>query len=295
MKQAVLLLAHGAPRNLEEIEEYVTHIRHGRPLPPDQMAVIKDRYRQVGGSPLLEITARQSQALALRLADSGRPVRVYTGMRHSHPFVNETVEQMFSDGVESAVVVCMAPQFSRLTIGAYKHALEESIGSRMLPFVLVSSFARHPGLIRAFSSRLRDARNVHPQASVIFTAHSLPERVLQEGDPYDFEAKETARLTANSAGVEDWRFAYQSQGMTADKWMGPTVEARIEELAARGAKEIVVAPIGFVCDHVEILYDVDVAFHDFAAARNIALSRTASLNDCVEFIDLLFALVSERL
>ena len=295
MNQAVLLMAHGAPGNLDEIEEYVTHIRHGRPLPPDQMAVIKDRYRQVGGSPLRQITERQAAALEARLAAAGTPRRVYVGMRHSHPFIHEIVERMAADGVDSLVTLCMAPQFSRLTIGAYRQALEEAIGTRTMPFTMVSSFARRPGLIRAFAARLAEARAARPAALVLFTAHSLPERVMQEGDPYDFEAKETARLTALASGLEDWRFAYQSQGMTAEKWMGPTVESRIDELAARGIREIVVAPIGFVCDHVEILYDVDVAFREFAQARGIALSRTASLNDTAEFIDLLVDLVGERL
>lgn len=295
MNQAVLLMAHGAPENLDAIEEYVTHIRHGRPLPPDQMAVIKDRYRQVGGSPLRQITERQAAALEAKLAAAGKPRRVYVGMRHSHPFIRETVERMAADGVESLITLCMAPQFSRLTIGAYRQNLEEAIGSRIMPFTLVSSFARHPDLIRAFGARLAEARAAHPAAFILFTAHSLPERVLQEGDPYDFEAKETARLTALAAGLEDWRFAYQSQGMTADKWMGPTVESRIDELAAREIREIVVAPIGFVCDHVEILYDVDVAFREYAQSRGIALHRTASLNDTPEFIDLLAELVSERL
>jgi ferrochelatase len=130
---------------------------------------------------------------------------------------------------------------------------------------------------------------------VIFTAHSLPERVLQEGDPYDSEARETARLTAAAAGVAEWTFAYQSQGMTSEKWMGPTVESCIEDLAQKGIREIIVSPIGFVCDHVEILYDIDVGFREFARARDVALFRAASLNDTLEFIDLLFTLVSERL
>ena len=295
MKTAVLLLAHGAPRDLDDVDRYVTHIRHGRPLPPDQMDVIRDRYRQVGGSPLLEITRRQSAALQSRLNETGHNARVYLGMRHSDPFISEAVEQIVNDGVESIVALCMAPQYSQLTIGAYRRVLEEAIGSKNLPVSMVSSFARHPGLIRAFATKLREARASHPQASVIFTAHSLPERVLQEADPYDYEVKETACLTAAASETQDWKFAYQSQGMTAEKWMGPTVEARIDELAAKGTKEIIVAPIGFVCDHVEILYDIDVAFRDFARARGIELYRAASLNDSPEFIELLFALVSERL
>jgi ferrochelatase len=290
--KAVLLMAHGAPRNLDEVEEYVLHIRHGRPLPDDQMSMIKDRYRQVGGSPLLKWTAREAELLQSRLN-----VRVYTGMRHSHPFIEETVAMMASDGVDSFVALCLAPQFSRLTVGAYRQALDEGISKtgKTLDYSIVNSYAKDPALIHAFSTRLSSARKEYPEAFVVFTAHSLPARVLQEGDSYDHEVKETARRVALASQLKDWRFAYQSQGLTAEKWLGPTVESRIDELSAQNVSEILIAPIGFVCDHVEILYDIDIYFRDYAAKKGIKLNRTGSLNDSPEFIDLLYKLVSERL
>jgi protoporphyrin/coproporphyrin ferrochelatase len=286
--KAILLMAHGAPADLNEVEAYVLRIRHGRPLEPHLMATIKDRYRQIGGSPLMDRSMRQAEALQKRIAE-----KIYLGMRHSSPYIRDVVETMISDGVENFVALCMAPQFSSMTIGAYQNALDEAIGNRVLPYKLVRSYARHPLLIRAFHARLATALNAHPDAFVIFTAHSLPEKVIQQADPYDFEAKETARLIALSAGLKDWKFAYQSQGLTSEKWLGPTVESRIDEIAALGRREVIVAPIGFVCDHVEILYDVDVMYRAAAATKGVQLFRTESLNDSPEFIELLSNLVVE--
>ncbi len=290
--EAVILLAHGAPGSLDEVEDYVLRIRHGRPLEPGLMSVIKERYRLVGGSPLLQWTQKQAAALEKRLQESGNPRKVYIGMRHSAPFIAEAVLEMDADDVRLAVAICMAPQFSSLTIAAYEKALQSAIGVRSVAYKLVRSYAKHPQLIAAFSARLRESLQEHPGASVIFTAHSLPQSVLAAVDPYDFEVKETARLVAKECRVIDWRFAYQSQGMTSEKWLGPTVEMRLSEFAEKGIREVIVQPIGFVCDHVEILYDIDVQHKQEAANRGIQLFRASSLNDSPEFIDLLTQLVS---
>jgi protoporphyrin/coproporphyrin ferrochelatase len=293
MTTIVLLMAHGAPRNLDEVEEYVLHIRHGRPLADDQMTAIKERYKLVGGSPLLDWSFKQAASLEQRLESS----KVYLGMRHSPPFIKDTIAKMNADGVTSFIAICMAPQFSKMSIGAYEEALKQGISETQssMTFTLVRSFARHPKLIRAFASKIRDSLTKNPSAFVIFTAHSLPERILQEGDSYDYEVKETASLVAKELSLSDWRFAYQSQGLTSDKWLGPTVESRIDELQQKGIREILIAPIGFVCDHVEILYDIDVMFRNYARERGITLHRSGSLNDSPEFIDLLQDLVRERL
>ena len=289
--EAVILLAHGAPESLEKVEEYVLRIRHGRPLARDLMETIRERYKLIGGSPLLKWTERQANGLQQLLLAHSDPRKVYFGMRHSHPFIQETVDQMISDGVTVAKAICMAPQFSSVTIGAYKSALEVAIAERNLTFGIVSSYAKHPALIHAFATHLHDALKIHPGSFVIFTAHSLPERVIREGDPYDYEVKETAVKVAKACELSDWRFAYQSQGMTSEKWLGPTMESRLPELAAKGITQVLVAPIGFVCDHVEILYDIDVQFHQDAAAKGITLHRIASLNDSPLFLELLLALV----
>jgi ferrochelatase len=292
MKKAVLMMAHGAPNSPDEVEEYVLHIRHGRPLPADQMQIIKDRYAMVGGSPLQMWTGRQADGLAQSLGDE-HPV--YVGMRHSRPFIAETVARMRQEGVEAFVALCMAPQFSTLTVGAYKQALDEAIGGTRMAYSLIESYCTHPGLVRAFSTRAREVLDVHPRAFPVFTAHSLPERVIRQGDSYDQETKETARLVADSLQLRDWLFAYQSQGMTTEKWLGPTVEERILELDERGVDEMVVIPIGFVCDHVEILYDIDIYFRQLAMDHGIRLYRSPSLNDTPEFIDLIATLVRERI
>lgn len=293
MKTAVILMAHGAPRNVEEVKEYVLHIRHGRPLSDDQMAAIKERYKLVGGSPLIDWTFKQAAALEQKFQN----LKVYAGMRHSPPFIKDTIASMDADGVTSFVAICMTPQFSRMTIGAYEEALQQGISEIQAPmkYTLVRSFARHPKLISAFASKVRDALTKNPSAFVILTAHSLPERTLQAGDSYDYEVKDTACLVAKQLAISDWRFAYQSQGMTSDKWLGPTVESRIDELHQKGIREILIAPIGFVCDHLEILYDIDVMFRNYASERGITLHRSESLNDSPEFIDLLQDLVRERL
>jgi len=288
-------MAHGAPRDLDEVEDYVLRIRHGRPLAPDLMAVIRDRYRQIGGSPLLERTLKQAQALQRQLA--GTEIgRIYIGMRYSAPFIHDGIAEMIRDGVTSIIGVCLAPQFSSLTIGAYQKALDEAMEANgvSIPYLLVRSYATHPGLIRAFASRLREARELHPEAAILFTAHSLPERVLQSADPYDFEVKETARLVALFTQLKDWRFAYQSQGMTPEPWLGPSMESRLDELSRQFA-EVLVVPIGFVCDHVEILYDVDIQYREYAERIGMKFYRSQSLNDSSGFIDLLASLVNERL
>ena len=281
--EAVILLAHGAPESLEDVAPYVLRIRHGRPLDPPLMEQIKERYQLIGGSPLLLWTQRQAAGLQKLLPDR----KVYFGMRYSSPFIQETVDQMIADGIRSVRAICLAPQFSTFTIGAYQKALKEAIADRDLNFEIVRSYATHPQLIRAFAAKLQKALQQHPGAFVIFTAHSLPARALAEGDPYDFQAKETAVYAAQACGLKDWRFAYQSQGMTAEKWLEPTVESRLTELAAKGISKTVIMPVGFVCDHVEVLYDIDIFFKRLASEKGIELFRAESLNDSPEFLELL--------
>lgn len=288
--EAVILLAHGAPENLDEVGQYVLRIRHGRPLEPHLMAAIRERYRLIGGSPLRQWTERQASGLQKMLQQHSDSRKVYVGMRHSQPFIRDMVDQMIADGVTSAIAICLAPQFSALTVGAYGGAMKEAIAERNLQFTLVPSYAKHPQLIKAFAANLQLALQDHPDAFVIFTAHSLPARVLAEGDPYDHEAKETAVRVAQMCKLADWRFAYQSQGLTSETWLGPTVESRLAELAAKSISKVIVMPIGFVCDHVEILYDIDIQFKQEAAQKNMQLFRAPSLNDSPHFIELLYQL-----
>jgi ferrochelatase len=290
VNQAVLLLAHGAPGRVEDVPEYLGYVRGGRPTPDRIVEEVRHRYSGIGGgSPLLARTQVQAEALERELG-----VRVYFGMRNWHPFIKETVARMKADGVERIVAVCLAPQYSKASVGFYFRRVQEAkVGAGLeAEIVWTKTFHDSPLLIEAFHERLAP---LLPSAKVLFTAHSLPERVLERADPYDSEAKATAAGVARRAGLADWDFAYQSQGFTDEKWLGPTVESRIDEYAAAGIREMVVAPIGFVCDHVEILYDVDVLFRNYASERGIALRRPESLNGSPTFIRALAAAARQKL
>lgn len=294
-RQAVLLLAHGAPERIDDIEEYLRCVRNGRPVPPAMVEEIRHRYAAIGGgSPLLACTRRQAQALEQKLEADGFPVKVYFAMRNWRPFIQETMAQIHHDGVERLIAVCLAPQYSKMSVGLYFRRTQEAkvaLGATT-EIVWTKSFHAHPLLIEAFAEKLAPLAG---NGRVLFTAHSLPERILENADPYDAEVKTTVRLVAGRCGLESWDFAYQSQGMTEEPWLGPTVESVLDAYAAQGVRRVVLAPIGFVSDHLEILYDVDVLFRDYARDRGIELVRTQSLNDSPTFIAALAAVVGEKL
>ncbi|RPI12915.1 MAG: ferrochelatase [Acidobacteriales bacterium] len=290
MMTAVLLLAHGAPERVEDVEPYLGYVRPGRPLPPRVLEEIKQRYALIGGgSPLLRCTRRQAEALEARLS-----VPVYFGMRNWHPFIQDTMSRMQAGGVQRIVAICLAPQYSKLSVGLYFRRTQEAKNELGLQAAIVwtKSFHDHPLLIQAFHEKLAP---LLPSEQVLFTAHSPPEKILESADRYPGEAQATARAVAQRAGLAGWDFAFQSQGLTDDKWLGPTVESMIDSYQQRGVRELVLAPIGFVCDHVEILYDVDIFFRRYAEERGIRLRRPESLNDSPAFIDALAAVVREKL
>ena len=274
MKTGVLLLAHGAPERVEDVEKYLEYVRSGRPGSPQVIEEVKHRYAAIGGaSPLLAWTSKQAEALSNHL---GMPV--FFGMRNWHPFISETMGAVRDSGIARFAAICLAPQFSELSVGLYIRRTEEARREAGVTAEIAwaKSFHDEPQLIDAFAERLAP---IAGNRKVLFTAHSLPEKALANGDPYDREARATAAAVAARLGIADWDFAYQSQGMTADRWLGPTVESCLDRYAAEGVREVVVDPIGFVCDHVEILYDIDILFRGYAAERGIALFRPESLND----------------
>jgi ferrochelatase len=278
MKQAVLLLAHGAPERLEDVESYLGYVRGGRPVALHVVQEIKQRYAEIGGSsPLLRWTRAQAEALEKTLE-----LPVYFGMRNWHPFIKETMERIAADGIQRLVAICLAPQYSKMSVGLYFRRTQEAkqaTGARA-EIVWTKSFHANPLLIEAFAGMLAPLAQAR---RVLFTAHSLPEKVLESADPYDAEARTTARLVAERLRLPEWDFAYQSQGMTEEKWLGPTVESCLDRYAAEGVREVVLHPIGFVCDHVEILYDVDILFRGYARQRGITLVRPESLNGSPRF------------
>ena len=300
----VLLLAHGAPDKLEDVPEFLLNVRGGRPLPEAAVAEVVERYRRIGGgSPLLKLTNRQAEALAegfnrSHAAQGLSPVPVCVGMRNWKPFIAESILRLADEGVESVVAVCLAPQNSRTSVGLYRARTLEAV-ERLAPRLhveFVESWHDNPSLIAAFREKVSEALDCAEQAAgglvpVIFTAHSVPEKTIAAGDPYEAQVKETAALVADTLSLADWTVAFQSQGMTAEPWIGPTVESKIDELAAQGHKHALIAPIGFVSDHVEVLYDIDVVFREYGRARGVTVWRSESLNDSPLLIRALASIV----
>lgn len=282
MTDAIILLAYGGPDSLDDIPAYLADIRGGRPTPPHLLAEITHRYRSIGGrSPLLEITRNTADKLA---AVVGAPV--YVGMRHWQPTIMETVAQMVEDGVRHCVAICMAPHYSRLSIGAYRRRLDEALATagKGMTADFVESWHIVPAYLDGIAANARETlhRFVDPAAAkVIFTAHSLPASILAEGDPYDRQLDETAHLVAALLGLPDdrWTRCYQSAAQTGVPWLGPQIEALLPELAAAGERNLLIAPIGFIADHVEILYDLDIGLQEIAARCGVRVERTPMLND----------------
>jgi protoporphyrin/coproporphyrin ferrochelatase len=279
-KTAVLLLAHGSPDNAEEIPEYLRLVTGGRGLPQPAIDEITHRYSLVGFSPLTCWTVKQGSQLAQSL---GMPV--YVGMRNWKPFIADTIATMRTEGVQHAIVLCLAPQNSRTSVGLYRKAVQ---GNGVPPFTVdfVESWHDHPLLVKAFAEKFeagfaRACTEAGARLPVIFTAHSVPERTIMEGDPYQAQAHETGELVAKAAGLNtgEWTFAFQSQGMSGGPWIGPTVEETILRLKEQGHTGVFIQPIGFLCDHIEVLYDIDIAFKEFAQKNGMQLWRAESLND----------------
>ena len=278
---AVLVMAYGGPGKIDEVEPYLMDVRGGRRTSPALVQEIRDRYARIGGrSPILELTRAQAKGIGRALGDR---FAVSAGMRHWHPYIAETVEAIVRAGQRRLVGVVMAPHYSGMSVGAYEKKMLEAAGGR-LETALVRSWWEQPSFLDAVGDRVTQALQRFPKPSavqVIFTAHSLPERILKAGDPYPEELKASAAKVAERMHppLKDWRFAYQSAGATSEPWLGPDAEEVITELARAGHKGVLLVPIGFVCDHVEILYDIDVEYQGLAKRLGIQLERTASLND----------------
>ena len=292
---AVLLLAHGSPNSVDDVPEFLLRVTGGRPLPPEAIEEISHRYAAIGKSPLTELTLKQAELLARQI---GMPV--YVGMRNWHPFVAQALEQMQADGTRHAVVICLAPHNSRTSVGLYRKSLEQSTDPEMT-FDFVESWHDQSSLIQAFAEKLKPGREQANSQSgtpvpVIFTAHSVPERTVRDGDPYETQARQTAALVAVAAGLnqQDWSFAFQSQGISGGPWLGPTVEATITRLKQSGHSAVFIQPIGFLCDHVEILYDIDILFKKVAEEEGMRLWRAESLNDSPLLTSALAQIVRSR-
>lgn len=297
----VLVMAYGGPESLDELPGYLADIRAGRPTPRAVLEEIAGNYRAIGGrSPLLGVTQAQVDALA---ADLGERFRCYLGMRHWAPWIEEVVGEMVEDGIERAVGLVLAPQFSALSVAKYQQKVEDGLElyRGRIAFEQVGSYHDDPGLVAAFASRVEGALARWPEdersrVHVVFSAHSLPRRVLDAGDPYEAQCMETARLVAERAGVpgDRWSWAYQSAGRTPEPWAGPDLGEHLAELAVRGVRDVVSVPVGFVSDHVEILFDIDVQARAVADEHGVRLERPPALNDDPVFVAALAGLVRGR-
>ena len=301
----LLLMAYGSPESMDDLEPYLLDIRGGRLTPQSLVEEIKERYLLIGGrSPLLDLTKKQAVSLEAelnrRFADENFRFRAYVGMRHWEPRIKEAVVQMHTDGIRDVIALVMAPHSSRMSTGAYFKRLDEAIDELGVEFELrrVENWHDHPGLIAAIAEKVWAAMQQFENGIpyLVFTAHSLPTRILEQGDPYDAQLRQTAGLLAEHLGLPEgrWLFSYQSAGQSSEPWLGPQIEAVVTELAQAGEKNLLIVPIGFVCDHVEVLYDIDIACRKLASENGARLLRSESLNDSPTFIAALADLVASQ-
>jgi ferrochelatase len=289
MTDAVLLMAYGSPDSLDQVEAYYTDIRRGNPPTPELLEELVGRYRAIGGSPLSRIVEAQRAALEDELAARGRAIRVYAGLRHIEPKIGRVVERMAADGVTRFVAIALAPQKSSNAAG-YRRAVDAALaglGEAAPSVVVVDSWHGQPRFIEALVATTKEALARFPDPArvrVMFTAHSLPARVIAEGDPYPGQLAETAALVAAQLGLTEYEFAFQSAGRTGEAWLGPDILEEMRRLAGTGVTDLLVRPVGFVADHLEVLYDIDIEAQAVARELGVRLERARSMNDDPIFI-----------
>jgi ferrochelatase len=302
----VLLMAYGTPETPDQVEAYFTHIRGGRTPSPESVARLRTRYELVGGrTPLLEITNDLRSALEreLNAAAIGPAYRVYVGMKHWHPFIGDVVPGIVGDGIGELVAVALAPHYSRISIGGYRTALGNALAlqSDAPPLQFVDSWHVHPQFVEFTAGRIAAAIADFPAAEhprtdgdvvVLFSAHSLPARIREWDDPYEAQLLESCAAVASRAGVRDWRFAWQSAGQTGEPWLGPDIVDYLETMHGEGVRRVLSVPIGFVSDHLEIMYDIDYEARRKAESLGMTLRRTRMPNADPAFVRVLASVVT---
>jgi len=288
----VLIMAYGGPNSLDEIPGYLADIRAGRPTTPAVLEEIINNYRQIGGkSPLLAFTQQQMEAVSAQLDPA--KFKCYLGMRHWAPWIEEVVGQMVADGITHAVSLVLAPHYSKMSIAKYQAKIADGLAMAhgAIDFAHIDSYHTAPPYIEALTNRVQEGLARWPaeeraDVHVVFSAHSLPVRIIKQGDPYDTQLRETAALVADQAGLraEQWSWSYQSAGRSPEPWLGPQLEEYLPTLAAKGIQKVVSIPIGFVSDHVEILFDIDIEAQKVAREHQIQLERPPALNSDPLFI-----------
>ena len=284
----VLVMAYGGPDNIDEVEPYLLDVRGYRPTAPEIIHEVRERYREIGGrSPILEQTQQQAEAIESALNVSSRDFKVFVGMRHWHPYIKDTLAEMQAQGIERAVGLAMAPHYSRMSIEAYYKRIEEA-GSP-IAIAPIKEWHLLPGYLDALVSRVRAAlerfpADVRSQVPVIFSAHSLPQRILEWNDPYPDQLYATVEAVMQRLGDQPHDFAFQSAAISNEPWLGPDVGAAIQKYAEHGQKNIISCPIGFVCEHVEVLYDIDIVYQKLAKSLDVRLERIEMVHTAPQMI-----------
>ena len=284
---AALVMAYGSPDRIDDVPAYYADIRGGRPVRAELLAELTERYRQLeieDRNPLNEITERTRAALERELR-----IPVFTGMKHWRPRIAEAVEAALASGARTIAGIVLAPHYSRMSIGGYRRQVEAALRGRA-DLRFVDSWHDHPGLVELLADRVRGTR-----AHVVFTAHSLPARILEEGDPYEKQLLETSRLVAAAAGVPHWSFSYQSESDTGEPWLQPDILDHLDDLHARGIRDVFACPVGFVADHLEIRWDLDTEARERAATLGMRFARIEMPNDDAGLVAVLADLVRRTL
>jgi protoporphyrin/coproporphyrin ferrochelatase len=282
-------MAYGSPERLDDVPAYYADIRGGRPIRPELLDDVTARYRKLGienGNPLNAITEQTRAALEREL---GRNVPVFTGMKHWTPRIADAAESALATGADTIVGLVLAPHYSRMSIGGYKQQLEDALAGRA-DLAFVDSWFDEPGFVELLAERIKDS-----DAHVVFTAHSLPERILADGDPYKDQLLETSRLVAERAGTGDWSFSFQSESPTGEPWLGPDILDHLEALHAQGTRRVLVCPVGFVSDHLEIRWDIDTEAQEKAHELGLHLTRIEMPNADPAFVRVLATIVRRTL
>ncbi|WP_166238874.1 ferrochelatase [Paenibacillus turpanensis] len=304
-KIGVLVMSYGTPESLDGIEAYYTHIRHGRPPSAEQLEDLRSRYEAIVGGvfPLREHTDNQVKGLqeALNRLYPDNEFVCYQGLKHVAPFIEDGVQQMARDGIKEAVGVVLAPHFSTMSVGSYNKRAKETAEEAGISMTCVESYHLHPKLLEALEKRIQAALQKFPadkrdQVKVLFSAHSLPEKILEIGDPYPKQLMETSEELAKRCGITNWQFAWQSAGQTGTPWLGPDIQDVIRTVhEEEGVQQILVCPIGFVSDHLEVLYDIDIECKQVASEIGVQLERTESLNTDPLYMETLASVVAAQL
>jgi len=295
-------MAYGTPRSLDDVEEYYTHIRGmyrggGKPS-QEEVSKLTERYRRIGGtSPLIEITENQKKKLQAKLESVGSSTVVYSAMKHSPPFIADVVEQASRDGIDELFGLALAPHYSSISVGTYIQAMNEANLKLASPMKVhsVTSWHDNPFLIEMWAEKVVETKSKLGEGnnSLIFSAHSLPERILKT-DPYKDQLLETSKLVGERLGRRDWSFCFQSASQSREPWLGPDIQDHLESLYTRGEQNFLLAPVGFVTDHLEILYDIDIECKEWAKEQGVKLERCEMPNDSPKLIDCLYSILTSR-